>query len=211
MAPRGLGTFIAMPVIGLVIDRVDGRKVLAAGFLLGAVTMFWLARLNTDAGFWDLFWPQIIQGVAFGMLFVPLTTVTMDPIPNEGMGNATSLFNLMRNIGGSFGIALIQTFAVRQRQVHTTTLVEHINPYNPAVRLMLERLEAAFAAAGADAATAAERARAALWGMVQKQAAVLSFLDSFHVLGLVFVIIVPLAFLMRRPRGGSRGPAAAAE
>lgn len=211
MAPRGLGTFIAMPVIGLVIDRVDGRKVLAAGFVLGAVTMFWLARLNTDAGFWDLFWPQIIQGVAFGMLFVPLTTVTMDPIPNEGMGNATSLFNLMRNIGGSFGIALIQTFAVRQRQVHTTILVEHIHPYSPTVRLMLDRLEAAFAAAGADAVTAAERARGALWGMVQRQAAVLSFLDSFHVLGMVFVIIVPLAFLMRRPRGGAKGAPVGAE
>jgi DHA2 family multidrug resistance protein len=149
--------------------------------------------------------------MAFGLLFVPLSTVTMDTIPNEGMGNATSLFNLMRNIGGSLGIALIQTFAVRQRQIHTTTLVEHINPYNPATQLMLVRLKAAFVAAGADAVTATERATAALWGMVQQQAAVLSFLDSFHVLGLVFVIITPLAFLMRRPRGGARGAVAAAE
>jgi len=211
MAPRGLGTFIAMPIVGFLIDRIDGRKMLASGFLVGAITMFWLARINTDAGFWDLFWPQFVQGVAFGMLFVPLTTVTMDPVPNEGMGNATSLFNLMRNIGGSFGIALIQTFAVRQRQVHTNTLVAHITPYSESTRLMLERLKAAFMAAGADAATAAERARAAVWGMVQKQAAVLSFLDSFHVLGLVFLIIVPLAFLMRRPRSGRPGPAAAGE
>jgi DHA2 family multidrug resistance protein len=137
--------------------------------------------------------------------------VTMDPIPNERMGNATSLFNLMRNIGGSFGIALIQTFAVRQRQVHTTILTEHISPYSPGAQLMFARLKAAFMATGADAATAAEQAIRALWGIVQKQAAVLSFLDSFHVLGLVFLIIVPLAFLMRRPRAGAATAGAAAE
>jgi MFS transporter, DHA2 family, multidrug resistance protein len=211
MAPRGIGTLITMPIVGLLIGRVDGRKMLALGFLFGAVTLFWLSWLNTDAGFWDLFWPQFVQGMAFGLLFVPLTTVTMDPIPNQGMGNATSLFNLMRNIGGSLGIALIQTFAVRQRQVHTTILVEHVNPYSPATQLMLARLKASFMAAGADAVTAADRATAALWGMVQKQAAVLSFLDSFHVLGLVFLAIVPLAFLMRRPRAGTRGVGAVAE
>jgi MFS transporter, DHA2 family, multidrug resistance protein len=211
MAPRGLGTLITMPVVGLLIGRLDARRMLATGFFLGAVTLFWLSWLNTDAGFWDLFWPQFVQGIGFGLLFVPLTTVTMDPIPNEGMGNATSLFNLMRNIGGSFGIALIQTFAVRQRQVHTTILVEHISPYSPSTRLMAERLKAAFMAAGADAATAADRATGALWGMVQRQAAVLSFLDSFHVLGLVFLLIVPLAFLMRRPGAGARGPGAAVE
>ncbi len=211
MAPRGIGTLVAMPIVGLLVGRLDARKMLAAGFLLGAVTLFWLARLNTDAGFWDLFWPQFIQGIGFGLLFVPLTTVTMDPIPNAGMGNATSLFNLMRNIGGSVGIALIQTFVVRQRQVHTTTLVEHVNPYSPATRLTIQRLEASFRAAGADAVTASEKALAALWGMVQRQAAILSFLDSFHLLGLVFLVIVPLAFLMRRPRTGARGTAPVAE
>jgi DHA2 family multidrug resistance protein len=211
MAPRGIGTLIAMPIVGMLIGHLDARKMIATGFILGAGTLFWLARLNTDAGFWDLFWPQFVQGIGFGLLFVPLTTVTMDPIPNQGMGNATSLFNLMRNIGGSFGIALIQTFAVRQRQVHTTILVEHVSPYDESTRLMLDKLTAAFMAAGADAATAAERARAAVWGMVQKQAAVLSFLDSFHVLGLVFLIIVPLAFVMRRPRGDSSRAVAAGE
>ncbi len=208
MAPRGIGTLIVMPIAGLLIGRVDARKMLAAGFLLGAFSLFWLSWLNTDAGFWDLFWPQFVQGMAFGLLFVPLTTVTMDPISNEGMGNATSLFNLMRNIGGSFGIALIQTFVVRQRQYHTTVLTEHINPYSPATQLMMARLKAAFIAAGSDAVTAAHQATAAVWGMVQQQASILSFLDSFHVLGLVFLVIVPLAFLMRKPRAGRRVAAA---
>jgi DHA2 family multidrug resistance protein len=145
-----------------------------------------------------------VQGISLSLLFVPLTTITMDPIPNAEMGNATSLYNLMRNIGGSIGIALIQTFVVRQRQLHTSRLGEHITVYDPGTRLMLERLQAAFMKAGADAVTALEKATAALWGILQKQAAVMAYLDAFHVLGLVVVIIAPLAILMRRPRQANR-------
>jgi membrane fusion protein (multidrug efflux system) len=143
------------------------------------------------------------------LLFVPLTTITMDPIPNHEMGNAASLYNLMRNIGGGVGIALIQTFIVRQRQLHTTRLGEHITVYEEGTRLMLERLQAVFMQAGADASTALDRATAAVWGMVQKQAAVLAYLEAFHALGLVVAIIAPLAILMRRPRQAGRGAPAA--
>jgi DHA2 family multidrug resistance protein len=205
MAPRGLGSFLSMPLVGILTARRDPRKLLGAGFALAAFTLFWLSWLNTDAGYWDLFWPQFVQGVALSLLFVPLTTITMDPIPNHEMGNATSLFNLMRNIGGSVGIALIQTFLVRQRQLHTNRLGEHVTLYDEGTRLMLERLQAAFIQAGADAVTATDRAIAAIWGMVQRQAAILSFLEAFHVLGLVVVVIAPLAILMRRPRQATRG------
>jgi DHA2 family multidrug resistance protein len=200
MAPRGIGSFLSMPVVGVLTSRRDPRKLLGTGFVLAALSLFWLSWLNTDAGYWDLFWPQFVQGISLSLLFVPLTTITMDPIPLPEMGNATSLYNLMRNIGGSIGIALIQTFVVRQRQIHTTRLGEHITAYNEGTRLMLEQMQAAFMQAGADAVTALERATAAIWGIVQKQAAILAYLEAFHVLGLVVVIIAPLAFLLRRPR-----------
>lgn len=206
MAPRGIGSFLAMPLVGLLVGRIDARKLLVGGFVLGAVSQFWLAALNLQAGFWDLFWPQFVQGVSLGLLFVPLTTITMDPIPKEEMGNATSQFNLMRNIGGSVGIALIQTFVTRQRQLHIGRLGEHITAYDPGTRLMLERLEHAFRAAGADAVTASHKALAAVWGMVQQQAAALAFLDAFHVLGILFMVIIPLVLLMRRPQSAPEGP-----
>ncbi len=210
LAPRGFGSFVAMPIVGLLTARMDPRKLLASGFALTALTLFWFSRLTLDAGYWDLFWPQFLQGVSLGLLFVPLTTISMDPIPKERMGNATSLFNLTRNVGASVGIAVVQTLLTRHRQVHTRLLGEHVEPFNPAAREMLARLQSSFEARGADAMTASREALAAVWGMVQRQAALQSFLDVFQLLGVLVLCMIPLVFLMRRPRaGGGEGVMAA--
>src|ERR1700716_1206384 len=116
MAPRGIGSFVMMPVTGLMTGRFDPRKLLTIGLVVGGMTLIWLSTLNLQAGYWDIFWPQLAQGAGMALLFVPLTTVAMDAIPRERMGNATSLFNLMRNIGGSIGIAMTGTMLVRDRQ-----------------------------------------------------------------------------------------------
>jgi MFS transporter, DHA2 family, multidrug resistance protein len=211
MAPRGLGSLIAMPLVGILMARIDPRKLLALGFLLGAWTMFWLAGFDLSVGYWDIFWPQFIQGVALGLMFVPLTTITMDRIPREHMGNATSLFNLVRNIGGSAGIAIVETRLANSRQFHTNVLAGHIDAYGLQNQLWLANLRAAFLARGADAATATQRAYAAAWGMVQQQAAILSFIDAFVFLGAVFLLMTPLILLMRRPTHAAEHPAAPAE
>jgi DHA2 family multidrug resistance protein len=142
------------------------------------------------------------------LLFVPLTTVSMDPIPRERMGNATSLFNLMRNIGGSLGIAATGTMLARQQQTTTALLGRNVSVYDPATRTMFTAMRGAFMAAGTDAVTATERAYAAMFGMVQKQAAMVSFVGIFQLLGVLFVVLVPLVLLMKRPKGGG-GPVAA--
>src|SRR5256884_696845 len=130
MAPRGVGSFFMMPLTGLMTGRFDARKLLTVGLIIGGVTLLWLSELNLNAGYWDIFWPQLIQGVGMSMLFVPLTTVTMDPIPRERMGNATSLFNLMRNIGGSIGIAVTGTMLSRRQQATMTLLGANVTPYS---------------------------------------------------------------------------------
>jgi DHA2 family multidrug resistance protein len=212
MAPRGLGSLVMMPLVGVLMARgADPRKLLGTGFALGGFTFYWLSWLNLQAGFWDLFWPQFVQGIGFGMLFVPLTTITMDRIAKSEMGNATSVFNLLRNIGGSTGIAIVQTILARDRQVHTNNLISHIDPYNPGVQNMLRGLQSAFVAQGSDLATAAERARAALWGLVQQQAAMIAFIDAFKLLGFAFLVIVPLVFFMKRPEYLRRGASAPVE
>ena len=94
--------------------------------MLGAFSTWQLARLNLDVGFWDLFWPQAIQGFGLSMVFVPLTTISMNPVPREAMGNATSLFNLMRNLGGSVGIAVVAMMNTRFQQKYTAILGEHV-------------------------------------------------------------------------------------
>jgi MFS transporter, DHA2 family, multidrug resistance protein len=202
MAPRGVGAFFMMPLTGLMTGKFDARKLLTAGLVIGGVTLLWLSQLNLQSGYWDIFWPQLIQGVGMSLLFVPLTTVSMDPIPREKMGNATSLFNLMRNIGGSIGIAMTGTLTARHTQAITSTLGEHVSIYDPKSQQMFLQMQSAFMAAGADMVTATERAYAALFGMVARQAAMVSFVGLFELLGVIFLLMIPLVLLMQRPGGG---------
>lgn len=200
MAPRGIGSFFMMPLTGMMTGRFDARKLLTIGLLIGGVTLLWLSRLNLRAGYWDIFWPQLIQGGALSLLFVPLTTVAMDPIPRERMGYATSLFNLMRNIGGSVGIAVTGTMLARNSRATTSILGSNVTAYDPATQSMLAQMKGAFMAAGADAATATTRAYAAMVGLVQRQAAMVSFVGIFQLLGFMFIALIPLVLLMQRPR-----------
>ena len=211
MAPRGLGSLVVMPFMGLAIERSDPRRLIGLGFLVNAVTMYWLGTLNLNAGFWNFFWPQFIQGAGMGLLFVPLTTVAMDRIRPEAMGAATSLFNLLRNIGGSVGIAAIQTLLARYRQTHGNIMVGHVDPYSPGAQILFGNLRSAFMAAGADVTTATERAYAALYGMVQQQAAMLAFIDGFKLLAVVFLVLVPFVALMKKPQHHGRPAVAAGE
>jgi MFS transporter, DHA2 family, multidrug resistance protein len=206
MAPRGVGMLLIMPIVGILISRMDPRRLLATGFGVGAVTLIWFSVLNLRSGYWDYFWPQLIQGAGFALLFVPLTTITMDSIGNEAMGNATSIFNLMRNVGGSAGIAVTQTMLARGRQRHINILGANISSYSPLTQQRLSQLQSAFVAQGADPVTAAQRARGALWGTVQQQAAILTFNDSFRLLGIIMLILVPLGYVMRRPRSRPKAP-----
>jgi DHA2 family multidrug resistance protein len=208
MAPRGMGAFLAMPTVGMLLGRVPARRMLAAGLLTGSLTLFWLGSLNLSAGYWDIFWPQFLQGISLGMLFVPLTTITMDPIPKESMGNATSMFNLMRNIGGSMGIAAATTLLFRRQQLHMSVLGAHVDPYSPQARALLQQLRAGFLARGSDLATATDQARAAAFGLVQRQAAMLAFTDVFRLLALLFLALLPFLLVMRSPRAGRSAAAA---
>ncbi len=206
MVPRGLGMLLMTPIVGILIGRMDARLLMASGFAAGAVTLYWFSVLDLTAGYWDYFWPQMIQGASFNLLFVPITTATMDPISNESMGNATSIFNLMRNIGGSVGIAASQTMLSRGRQRHTNILGAHVSAFDPLTQERLRQLQATFAAKGADPATAMQRAQGTLWMAVQRQASILTFNDIFRLMGFLMVFFVPVCYLMRRPRGKPSAP-----
>lgn len=201
MAPRGIGAFFMMPLTGLMTGRFDPRKLLTSGLVIGGTALLSLSWLNLNAGYWDIFWPQLVQGIGMSLMFVPLTTVAMDPIPRERMGNATSLFNLMRNIGGSVGIAMTATMLARQQQRTTSLLGAHVTGYDSTSQAMFMQIRAGFIASGADAVTATNRAYAALFGMVQRQAAIVSFVTLFQLLAILFLSLVPLVLLMKRPRG----------
>jgi MFS transporter, DHA2 family, multidrug resistance protein len=206
--PRGLASFMFMPVVGILTGKVDARKLLAVGLTATAIAMFLVSTFSLDVGFWNFWWPLMIQGAGLGLIFVPLTTVTNDPIPRERMGNATSLFNLMRNIGASMGISAVTTMQFRQMQAHINILGGHVNSSSPAAQQTFRGLEQVFMSRGADAVTAAHQAEGAVWGMVLRQASMLSYNDVFRFLGGMFLVLLPLLFLMKKPRGG-KGPSMA--
>ena len=162
--------------------------------------MFSLSGLNLNAGYWDIFWPQVFQGIALSFLFIPLMTLSMASIPKEKMGNATSIFNLMRNIGGSVGIATMTTFLARRSQMHQNRLVENITAGNLETGRMLAGLQGWFHTRGADNYDASRKALGAMYGMVQRHAAMLSFVEAFWVMGVMFLAMLPFLLLLRYRR-----------
>ena len=200
LSPRGLGSLVMMPIAGQLTNRYDPRKLIGLGLVVGAWSMFSLSHLNLNAGYWDIFWPQVIQGGAMAFLFIPLMAVSMSGIAKEKMGNATSIYNLMRNIGGSFGIATMTTFLARRNQVHQDQLVSHVTPFDPRMRMMYRGMQSWFQTHGYNSVDAAKKSLGAIYGMVQQQAAMLSFVEAFWVMGLIFLCMVPLLFLLRNAR-----------
>jgi DHA2 family multidrug resistance protein len=199
--PRGLASFLIMPIVGRLIGKFDQRKLLGVGLVASAYAMWSLSRFSLDVASVDFWWPLLIQGAALGFVFVPLTTITNGTIPNERMGNATSLFNLMRNIGASIGIASVETLQFRNQQKHIATLSAHVYPENSAAHKLFESLKALFMGQGSSAATATQQAYQSMWGMVQRQAAMLSYNDTFFFMALMFVAMIPFLFLLRKPKG----------
>ena len=200
LSPRGLGSLVTMPLVGQLTNRYDPRKLIFSGMIIGAWTMFSLSHLNLNAGYWDIFWPQVIQGVAMALLFIPLMAVSMSAIAKEKMGNATSIYNLMRNIGGSFGIATMTTFLARRSQVHQNHMVSHISSFDHTTQLTMHGMSAWFQMHGDNAVSASKKALGAMYGMVQQQAMMLSFVEAFWVMGLIFLAMVPLLALLRNTR-----------
>ena len=205
MAPRGLGSMLGMPLIGMILPRFDPRKVLAFGLVLGAYSTFTMTQLNLNVGYWDLFWPQFIQGFALGCIFVPLTTVSMADVPREAMGNATSLFNLMRNLGGSVGIAVITMMNTRYQQKYINILGSHVTLYDPAAKQWYGSLRGIYLGTGSGPGLAGRRAYGAMFGMVEQQAAMRAFLDVFMWISIIFLAMIPLVAIMKKP-APRRGP-----
>lgn len=207
LSPRGIGALLFMPIVGVMTSKFDPRKLLWFGFIVGCWSMYALSRLDLNAGYWDIFWPQIAQGVSMSCMFIPLTATCMSHFPKQKIGNVTSIFNLMRNIGGSFGIAMMTTFLARRQQMHQTHLVEKVTPYDMGFREMLNQLTMYFRQHGSDPITSVQRGYAAVYGMVQKQAAMLSFVEAFWVMAAVYLVLFPFVLLLRNPRKAERDEA----
>src|SRR5208282_5678101 len=123
-------TLIAMPLAGRLVTRVNPKGLLALGLAICAYATFLMSQFDLYADFNTLIWPRIVLGVGMGLLFIPLTTLTLSTVKKEAMGNATGIYNLLRNLGGSFGVAFVTTMLARREQFHQLRLVEHLTPFD---------------------------------------------------------------------------------
>ena len=207
-SPRGVGTALCMPVVGYLLGKGgDGRKMLMCGFLVTSLAFFGYSHMNLNSGTWDIFWYQVTQGMGMSFIFVPLTTLTMNPIPAAETGYATGLYSVMRNIGSSMGISFVTTWVARQSQAHQTVLAAHVTPMNQPTQMALSTTQQLFQASGSHLITASRQALAALYGIVQQQAALLSYVEAFRLMGMLFLGVIPLVWLMRRAQGKRETPA----
>jgi len=200
LAPGGVATLVCMPFVGAIIQRYDGRKVVLLGLMIGACSMFIMQRFSLDAAYPDFVWPRIVLGVGLAMTFVPLTTVTLSTIAREEMGNATGIFSLLRNIGGSVGIAISATLLSRYSQFYQTNLAALVTPYSLTVQSRLALIKKTMMARGLDTAAADKGAYAMIYGTVRRQAAMLAYNRIFFIVGLAFLIIIPLLLLLKKPQ-----------
>ena len=201
LAPGGLSTLLMMPIAGALMNRVDPRWIIVTGCALNAYAMYLMATLTLEASYWHVMLPRFIQGFGIGFSFVPLSTVALSAVPMRELGHASGLFNFIRTIGGSIGIAMVATLLERGAQTHQARLAAHVSLYDADVWDRYQTLVATFAARGADTVTAEQQAWAHLYELVQREALTLSFIDNFWRLAWIFAAVVPFVlFLGRRPR-----------
>jgi len=204
LAPGGVASLFMMPIAGKLIRRADPRILLLGGLGVNALALYLMSHFNLEADFHSIMLPRLIQGIGLAFFFVPLAAVTMAYIPVEKMGNASGLFNLIRNLAGSFGVAFITTQLARRAQFHHHVLAEHMNPYNPSYIFSLGRIRDLLGARfGLDPSTSLHAAQGAVYGELNRQAFMLSFNDAFFLGSLFFVAVLPLAVIVRRPRGSA--------
>jgi len=202
LAPGGVVTLITMPFVGAALSRgVQGRTIVFCGLSIGAIAMFIMQGFSLEAAYWDFVWPRMVLGLGLGMIFVPLTTTTLSVIPKPEMGNATGMYNLLRNIGGSVGIAVSATLLQRYNQFYQNQLVAHTNLLNPQFQQKLTSLTQAAISRGVPPSEAEHTALAMIYQLVQRQAGMLAYNHVFWILGIAFLSVIPCLLLLRKGEG----------
>jgi DHA2 family multidrug resistance protein len=163
-----------MLIIGRILNRIDGRWSIVFGTLLFAWSTWLLGGLDVQAGYWDVFWPRIVQGFALGFLFVPLTTISLSDVPVPELANATGVLTLLRQLGGSLGIAILTTLLVHQTAIAWNVLASGVTQTHGYSTGQLTQ-------------------------MVAQQSAMIAYNYLFRLTAIVFVLSTPLVFLIRRP------------
>jgi DHA2 family multidrug resistance protein len=190
---------LMMPVAGALSGPVDARLLITVGLIGTALAMFHLSGFDLNVDFSNLAWARVYQSLGLALLFIPINTAAYQGVTAEKNANASAIINMMRNLGGSVGISILDTYIARREQANQLTLIRHVTPYSLQTNQVLQQLQQALIAAHGSAVGALHQAQAELYAIVQQQAAVLSYLDAFWLVGAVLVAMIPLTLLLRKP------------
>jgi MFS transporter, DHA2 family, multidrug resistance protein len=206
MIPASLTTAFMMPVIGQMLQRgVKQQYLVAAGMLIFFIYSFWGYKILTpDTGKDAFFWMLIVRGLGMGMLFIPITTLALSTLKGQQIGQGASFTGMMRQLGGSFGVATITTYLARQNMVHRNDLIGNLDVNNPAVQQRVAGMQHSFMSKGLPSNYALGDTYKSLEYMIAKQAAVLSYMDVFLYLGLMFLICIPFVLMVRTKKAGGK-------
>jgi len=203
LVPSSITTGIMMPFVGKLLDKGVSQKYLVAiGFTVFFIYSYWMHILITpDTGSELLFWPLVVRGVGLGLLFVPITTLALSTLKGKEIGEGAAFTGMMRQLGGSFGIAIITTMIYRLNQQHRVDLIPNISAINFQVQERIHNLQHFFISKGFSTNEALKRAYKVLDFSVTKQSTILSFMDVFLFLGLLFLAFVPFVLLIKKGAG----------
>ena len=208
LAWTGLPQLLLIPLVPRLMRRVDPRLVIAAGFALFAASNFMNIAMTADYATDQLFWPNVVRAIGQALVLTPLSAVATAGIEPENAGSASGLFNMMRNLGGAVGIALLQTLLTKREQYHSNVLMQSVSLFEQATRDRLEQLTQYFTIHGAiDRADALQRAYVAIGHVVQKQAFMLAFSDTFYLLGAALLVALAATLFLRKPDHPASGGA----
>jgi DHA2 family multidrug resistance protein len=207
LSPGAIVIILLLPFIGIMVGKMDARKLIAVGWTLAALAMFYMTTtMNLGMSFREVIMLRIYQMTGVAFLFVPIQTMCYVGIPPGKNNNVSGMTNLARNIGGSVGISLVTTLLARRGQFHQNRLAAHTSTYDPAFQSAIAGMAQTLKASGIQAAQATQMAYDRIYGALQAQASMLAYIDTIWIFGIAAALMAPLAFLMKRPTKG--GPAA---
>jgi len=200
LSPGGLVIMAMMPVVGLLVSRVEARWLIVGGAVINATALFAMAHWSLEIDFRTAVLGRMLQSLGLAFLFIPINVAAFRFVPKEKTNNGTGLINLARNMGASVGIATVTSLLDRRAQFHQQILTSHIDPSNSAYRALVDGSSHRLLAQGSSAAQASSQAHGILYGLVQRQSAMLAFVDNYWLLGLIFLSVIPLMLLMKKSR-----------
>jgi len=206
LSPGGLVIMLMMPVVGVLVSKIDTRYLISFGCIVCASALFMMAGWNLNIDYSHAVRARMLQSFGLAFLFIPINVAAFAYVAKEKTNMGTGIINLARNVGASVGIATVTTMLQRRSQFHQSQLMEHVNTLSAAFHSMVNGSQARLIAAGSTAAHASVQAYGRVYGLVQRQAAMLAFIDNFKMLGVVFLAVIPALLFMRKPKAASGMP-----